>query len=149
MIDHIWTVLCTRAVIDKDSNNVSLHNVIEQLTIQEEVEPRTMVACPMEAVTLWERADPEVSGKARARVRVSAPSGVSLGDVEYVIDLIDYQRFRGRVGFPGILVVEPGRYTVRVDLLEEGDDDWREVAAVPLTVIAKMAEDDAATSGDS
>jgi hypothetical protein len=34
MVEHIWTVLCSHAVVDKDTNNVSLHNVIEQVNVK-------------------------------------------------------------------------------------------------------------------
>ncbi len=33
MIDHVWTVICSRAVIDADSNILSLQSIIEQIEI--------------------------------------------------------------------------------------------------------------------
>ena len=32
MIEHAWSVLCTRSVTDRESNNISLFEVIEQIS---------------------------------------------------------------------------------------------------------------------
>ena len=36
MIEHIWSVLCSRSVIDSETNNVSIQDVIEHIIINAE-----------------------------------------------------------------------------------------------------------------
>jgi hypothetical protein len=58
MIDHVWTILCSRAVIDRDTNNMSLLEVIEQLTLGDAsppVEGEGLAPIQLELVTLWTR----------------------------------------------------------------------------------------------
>ncbi len=141
MIDHVWTVICSRAVIDRDSNNVSIQNVIEQLTVKDEPKPGMMVPILLEAVTLWVRADPNVPGQARARLTFLSPSGKAFGSVESEIDLSKFERYRSRVHFQGLPIEEPGRHVFCVELQEEGKGGWRQVAVVPLSVVFTPSEE--------
>jgi hypothetical protein len=134
MIHHVWTVVCSRAVIDRDSNNVSLQNVVEQLTISREPGP---VAIPvsLDIMTLWARADPDVPTKGRARTTFLSPSGVvNDGPFEYDIDLSKHRRYRSRGHIQPLRVEEAGRHTFRVELQKEGETEWRQVASIPLEI---------------
>ena len=39
MLKHIWTVLCRRSVIDQETNNLSIHDVFEQIEVDVKVNP--------------------------------------------------------------------------------------------------------------
>jgi hypothetical protein len=135
MIDHVWTVVCSRAVIDRDSNNVSLQNVIEQLRIQADPLPDGVLPIPLQLATLWARADLEVPARGYVRVTFLSPSSEALiGPFESEIDLIDYRRHRTRADFKGLPLRESGRYVFRVELRIEDQDQWHQVAAIPLEV---------------
>ncbi len=140
MIDHVWTVICSRAVIDRDSNNVSIQNVIEQLTIRDEPKPGMMVPILLEAVTLWVRAKPDIPGRARTRLTFLSPSGKAFGSIESEIDLSKFERYRSRVHFSGLPIEEPGRHVFCVELQKEGEDEWRQVAVIPLSVVFNPSE---------
>ena len=59
MARHVWTVVCTKAVTDPRSNNISLIDVTEQLNLSPET-PLTGVAqirFPLTVVSLWIRDD--------------------------------------------------------------------------------------------
>ena len=78
MIDHVWTILCSRAVIDRDTNNMSLLEVIEQLTLGDAsppVEGEGLAPIQLELVTLWTRRRDDESESGRARIRFYRPSG--------------------------------------------------------------------------
>ena len=53
MIHHVWTVLCSRALIDRDSNNISIHNVLEQLNIAAPPQPDLALNIHFEILSLW------------------------------------------------------------------------------------------------
>jgi hypothetical protein len=140
MIDHVWTVLCSRAVIDKNSNNVSIQNVIEQITIQGEPQPEQGIDIAFEVVSLWSRSDSDVPSHGQARLTFLSPSGRRTGLVEFELDLSEYERLRTRRVFQGLPVTEPGRHTWLMELRNEGEEGWQEVASVPLKIVFMPTE---------
>ncbi len=135
MIDHVWTVVCSRAVIDKNSNNVSIQNVIEQITVPGEPQPEQVVGIAFEVVSLWSRSDFDVPSHGQARLTYLSPSGRRTGPVEFDLDLSEYERLRTRRAFQGLPVAEPGRHNWLVELRNEGEDEWQEVASIPIKVM--------------
>lgn len=143
MIDHVWSVVCSHAVIDKESNNVSLHNVIEQLVfekpdIPEDIDPdRVIIPQNFSVVTLWSRTDLEKGVIGYGRVKLYSPTNeMLLSSDEFEIDLYNHRRFRSRGRFPGIVNRGPGKYIISVELRIDEGADWSEVARVPIEVRA-------------
>jgi len=134
VIEHAWTVVCSHSVIDVETKNVSLHNVVEQLNVPEELRTETMLGYPLEVVSLWSRAEPHTSAVGEARVVLVAPSGRELGSGSYAIDLSEHERFRSRIRLRGVPAEGPGRYVFKVYLRSEGETDWKPVAGIPLSV---------------
>lgn len=135
MIDHVWTVVCSRAVIDRNSNNVSLQNVIEQVTIPAGPQPNTVLPIELDIMTLWARTDFDTPTQGRARVTFLSPSGLANdGPFEFSIDLSKYNRHRSRGRFQTLHISESGRHTFLVELQNESGTEWRQVAAIPLEV---------------
>lgn len=134
MTRHVWSVLCSRSVIDRDSNNLSLHNVIERLTIRGELEPGTVTRCPMELVSLWSLDESADITQSKARLTLLTPSGTSLGSEEYSMDLSVAPRLRHRTRLDGIPVEESGEYRFVVEL-QVKDLTWEQVARVPLSIV--------------
>ena len=83
MIRHVWSVLCEKSIIDRDTNNISL-DVLERvaMTLQGSREDRVLVPTPIRLVSLWQH-DGESSEPGRARVRVLGPGGDELGKMEF------------------------------------------------------------------
>jgi hypothetical protein len=143
-IKHIWTVLCQHSIIDAESHNISLIDVIEQLIISapapSEQQPTGQVRVgtvpiPFEVVSLWSRAEGTQPALGQCRVTFISPSG-PLGEAHYIpVDLRKYERMRTRQRFGGIPVSEAGQYLFRIEYRDDGETEWREVDAVPLKVI--------------
>jgi len=135
MIDHVWTVVCSRAVTDPASNSVSLESIIEQITFYGEPPPNVVVAVHIEVLTLWARSDPNVPAGGEERLSLIAPNGDSIGSMVREVNLTStYQRFRSRFIIEGIILRGQGRYLFRVELRREGQADWSQVANIPLDV---------------
>jgi len=134
MIDHIWSVLCSRSVIDRDTNNVSLQNVLEQIIIH--AEPRSGLVIPVEyeIVSFWARADPDVPAKGRMRAKMLTPAGEVHIQREFDLNLTDAERTRTRIRTIGLPASEPGRHYVIVEQQLEDNAEWRQVAAIPLAI---------------
>lgn len=137
MIDHIWTVVCRQSVIDRDSKNLSLFNVLEQITIQGEAntEERTVIPMDLEVVSLWSRSDYNVPAKGVQRLTLLSPDGESLASGEQEIDLSKHRRFRNRARFRGLPMKGDGRYTFRVEQMTEEEAEWQHVTDIPLELV--------------
>jgi hypothetical protein len=146
MINHIWTVLCTRTITDKETNNISLFNVIEQVTVKDEPKPNGVLQLPFEICSLWVRSDPTLPEQGLVRILYSEPSGNSKQMVEYPVDLRNHERSRNVIKVSGIPISDPGRHFFRVEL-KIGEKDWTEVSSLPLTVLFKKETDE--PSGES
>ena len=88
MIDHVWSILCTKAVIDKDTNLLTLVDTIEEFTIEAagvlkttpegvevipsaEVPAEQLPTIPVtfEIVSLWVRRNPDEPERATAKIK--------------------------------------------------------------------------------
>lgn len=135
MIDHVWSVLCSHAVIDRDTNNVSIHSVLEQLNVVGEPAPDLAIPVAFEVVTLWARTTPDIPAQGMARVTLIDPLQNSTTISRLKIDLSETERARHRVIGRGMPASQPGRYRFQVDMQIEGETEWRQMAIVPLTVV--------------
>ncbi|MCB9637393.1 MAG: hypothetical protein H6728_10345 [Myxococcales bacterium] len=134
MISHVWTVICSRSVIDEDTKNISLMDVVEQVTIDAESAKQkdVLLPLPFEVVTLWSREDEAGKSNTEARLRLLSPEGTEINQQFYKIDLSEHPRMRTRIRVPGLPFVGPGNYVFCVDLRRQDGETWREVARVPL-----------------
>ncbi len=143
MIEHVWSVLCSRSVIDQDSNNVSIQNVIEEIEVVGEPEAGALLSVRLEVTSLWITSTPEGRGCGKIRVTFTSPSGQVAEPFLFDLNLSNTERSRTRMRFQGIPATESGRHYFKVELLEDGVDEWRQVAAIPLTIryVPKSEED--------
>lgn len=136
MIDHVWTVICEDSVVDHESNNVSLFNVIEQVTfgIPEENKDEDEIALPysFQIVILWSRSDYEEPESGTGRVQLLDPEGESLRTLDVDIDLTEARRTRNFLHVFGFPLRTAGKYTIQVD--KQVDDEWVTVDNIFLEV---------------
>ena len=115
MIEHIWSVLCTSAVIDKDTNNVTLVQVVERVNVAVQPSAGATLPIQMELVTLWGRKDLDQPERGRARFQLLASDNTELGpNYTYDIDLSTYARTRQRIHFANLPLKGSGKVTTQV-----------------------------------
>jgi hypothetical protein len=137
MAQHIWTVPCRFSTIDRQSNNVSLIEVLEEITVPTVLPQQPdvgIVPAIFDVTTLWSRENDEQPESGFGRMSFLSPAGQTVFTNEYEIDLRENRRFRsiGRVlGFPAQV---SGRCHFRVDRRRSANDDWEQVAMVPVWV---------------
>lgn len=142
MIEHVWTVVCSRAIVDQDSNNVSLENILEQITVWGTPTPGTIIPMPFHVMTAWIRADADIPARGRMRLTFELPSGhVFKSPIEMEVDLTQCIRHRQKVKFSGIPIAEAGRHFVRIEFQNEDEELWRPAALVPLDIDFKPREE--------
>lgn len=140
MIDHYWTVLCSNSAIDKDSNNISLFNIVERITIYGEPPQGNKVGAvpiPHTIVTLWGRSDIEQPERGTTRFVIEYQQGddtKSTDPHEIGIDLTEHPRFRTRATLNALPVLGEGRHWIRVFLNQNDEDEWVRVASIPYEI---------------
>lgn len=140
MIEHYWTVLCRKGVIDSDSNNISLLEVLEQVNIvgTPPVEKEEgAIPGEYEIVSLWGRANYNEP----ARGMVKYVIGYRSGDIEKTskeqiveIDMTGHNRSRSILKLPLVPIHGEGLHRINVSLKIEGQHEWREVTSLPYEV---------------
>ena len=120
MIHYVWTVVCSRALIDRDSNNISIHNVLEQLNIAAPPQPDLALNIHFEILSLWVRTNSDVPAQGTSRVTLEDPQGKRRIVSELTIDLAEVERARHRVLGQGLEVSQAGRYNFLIELQETG-----------------------------
>ena len=143
MIDHYWTIFCSNSVVDKDTNTISLFNVLEQITVYSDPptgsEPQG-IPSEQSIVTFWGRKDADKPTKGTARYLIeylNSGNDRKTESYEVAVDLSEYTRSRTRVLMNVLPLLGAGKHWVRVFLKQENQDDWDLVASVPYHVVFK------------
>jgi len=95
--------------------------------------PKGILPIHLDLVSLWIRSDSEQPESGISRITFVSPSAKVMAISEPNIDLLKTERARNVVQFEGIPLEESGRYLFRVEL-KSSDDEWLQVASVPLSV---------------
>ena len=135
---HIWSVVCKDALIDKDSNAVSLFKCLEGFSAKfagPQLPSDIPVACKF--VTLWSRSDMSTPEKGSARIRYRMPQGKEVEFVQYEVDLTVQSRHRTVLDVQGLPYQGNGVYEFILET--QGEDSWRPVTDVPLQVTVEHA----------
>jgi len=134
VIEHVWTVVCSRAVVDQRSNNISLQNVVEQISLNGTPTPGTGLRFPLDVMSLWARADLDRPAQGRGRLRFLSPTGALITETEFEIDVSGtHRRYRATIHLEGFPLDGSGKYTFHTDFWE--GTEWLEVASVPLEIV--------------
>ena len=146
MIRHVWSVLCLKSVIDSESNNISLIDVLEQLNLVglplPSPEDRIVVPVQYEMVSLFTRDDDGQPARGEMRLTLFGPSGRALDEPNVVqIDLSVHERLRQRTRLAGLPIAGPGCYSFHVEYRNEGELPWQRAARVPVFVVIQTGQD--------
>ena len=134
---HVWTVLCSNTSIDNQTNNISLFEVVEGLSLPGEAPADRDIALPVKLVlvTLWARSNPEVPEGGNGRFRFVAPDSRMLQTGEHELQLQgEYIRSRNLSRLEVIPLHGPGFYEYTIEYRTPNEADWVEVKRVPLEV---------------
>ena len=141
-------MICSRALLDKYTNSVSLIDIVEEVTVQlqrpnqeEETgeEGLSSVPQPMPlrryvVVTLFERSDPETKEKPHSRLVIRGPSGVLHRQEMSDIDLETSKRSRYFANLSALPVGGEGTYHFDMELRASNKQRWKRASRVSLLV---------------
>jgi len=142
-IQHLWTLACENSSIDRDSNNVSLFNILEQVILNENQvknakvkQQRSDITVPVkfQLVSLWHRLEMNEEEEIETGLEFLSPEGVSLLSRKMVIKFgSGKKRFRFRAKFEGLKITTVGLYHFRFSKVLP-DGQWQEITRVPLEI---------------
>lgn len=141
-IKHIWSVLCKESIINQDDNNISIHGVLEQLSVfltpaKETGKLPEKFGVPMkyEIVSMWQRSKDVKSAKADIEyVFMDAENKELFKNTQMIEIPKTSRRFRSRMKITGMPLTKEGDYTFKVKIKEEGSAAFCLVAELPLEV---------------
>jgi hypothetical protein len=122
---------------DRESNALSIFNIIENILIPKSVpDPpagqQIAVAPQISVVQRWTRSEREVAEKVTGRIQVLGPSGNMIGGGEYSIDLSVERRSRSMMNFPFFPFVGEGDYRFVTEV--KAGDSWLQVHEFSISV---------------
>jgi hypothetical protein len=153
MIQHIWTVPCRVGIVDQNTNNVSLIDVLEEITVSElPMQPGVIPAqmpSILDVVSLWGRENPDQPEAGWGRLSLISPQGESLVQQPGEVDLRQFRRVRAFNKFIGLPLRGPGRYYFHVERRPDEAAEWELVARVPLDITIAPALEQPQHNGEA
>ncbi len=148
MITHAWSVVCTKSTIDSETNNISLHDVLESVHLelpkgQEHDSARLQADIPMphEIVSLFARTTDVQKEEALAvQVNLLGPDGKQIGSSEqHLVIPAGMRRYRTRNRVAGFPIRGVGEYVFEVGIKQADEEGFQVVALIPFEVTAHTA----------
>ena len=137
MAKHVWSVLAQRVIQDRTSNQLSLIDLIDVISVKfdrpPDSEKQLAFQLNLQLVSSWMRSNPATPEQGTTRLSVVSPTGKrSVGSGELLIDLRTTPNARtifrtGKLPYTG-----PGTYGFVVELRQ--GKSWKRVASVPFEV---------------
>ncbi len=120
-----FLAVCASSSVDQQTNNVSLFNLVEQISIRPEATPAPGGMVPVEMHAYWQCDEGEPEFEARF-VMVAASTGLETSSPAH-----KYRPLAGRVRSRSLGLPLPpvlGSYLLRIDWRPHEDEAWRREA---------------------
>jgi hypothetical protein len=146
---HVWSVFCSRPIVDAESNQLSLIETIEAVTVflppgrnvDAMDNPSSAVEFRSHLVSLWERSDWAAPEIGQMRIRLFDPSGAETAPTQdpIAVDLSAKNRMRTIIGIAALPLRGVGRYEFRIEASEE-DGRWTVAARIPFELKSQVVD---------
>jgi hypothetical protein len=144
ILNHEWSILCSRSILDKDTNNLSLINLIEQLNVPFQLDEGSAwdeekgAEFPLEMV-LVSRFRKLVSEEEvvsfETKVDFLSPDNVVIASFEQPLEMgHGMDNVRIRYGIGGLRLTKNGMYNFVIHYREKNSKDFMKIHTVPLKV---------------
>jgi hypothetical protein len=143
MITHAWTLLCATSIIDQETQQISLIDIIDYAAfhpdeIRENEDGRPYALLEGQIATLWRRENLENAAFGQAKIELVRPGNAPEEGPEAEIDLSEKwaQRAITQIAIP----VEEGNHVFKTYLKTPGRE-WHLVNELPVEVVFLDAKD--------
>jgi hypothetical protein len=141
-----WAVLCRKSVVDTADNTISLFEILENINFPEppreelyKDRPALIAGNTPEVahlVSMWWRDDENRAEQITVRVQIVGPAKKPLYQQVFEISLLEHERTRHILRFPGLFYAGPGRYSYLLQQKQgtNGKARWVNVAHVLMNM---------------
>lgn len=129
---HLWSIICNRLIIDEQTNNATIIDILEEIKIKKEfLQNRKELPFFFNFVSLWFVEDKdECEKETNVIIEFYDPNNNKLNDFNFSFALPQRKkRIRTNVKFDRFLLNGSGTYRIKVK------QDNTEVAEIPLEII--------------
>ena len=142
-IELTWSILCSSSSVDIDTNNLTLSNIIDEITLPDVLfteRPanidRVEINFNLQLVSLWSRVEKNTTDSdITAKIELIDPENKSLTTTEFNFQFpANKTRMRHRTTIPIIVITKPGIYNFRVFTKSKKESDYKKVYDTPLIV---------------
>jgi hypothetical protein len=137
MIQHVYSILCTKTAVDPESDQISLIDVVDRIEARPETfgDGQLYISFPCALVTKWLKSSPEGVNRGKVKMKLQLPSGKRFEDAgSYDVDLTDSPAMR----ITGKLTAFPfdgwGLIWFITTWQRDGETTWDEVGRFPFFV---------------
>lgn len=140
-VNHIWTIACRKSLLDQETNNLNLFDIMEEITLQgssvqninfSKVE-KFGIPIEFEIISLWERFDINEPILTQYKIEQLSPSGKLINEHGAELRIEGVSRRLRTIGkVRGLELTGPGIYHF-VTKVKDGEI-WKEVGRIPLEI---------------
>jgi len=142
MAQHVWTVLCNKAIVDERTKQVSLLEITEQINFSGEIPPQELIdkgvniPVPLNLVSFLTRTDKDAPETVSMRIRLVGPNNRDFKATVVPINLESTRNARQIISVETLPFSGFGEYYFLVELNEnKSKEDWEEAVRVPFTIV--------------
>lgn len=136
MFIHLWSILSRYKIIDKETGNFSLFEVIDHMHVEASKRSSKSAVVPEPFTWLTNLRRKNVLEPATGQLKdlVLSPSGETLYENEYKLDLSRYVAMCYERSFVDFEVTESGDYHFIVKVRPEGNKNWSVICDLPVYI---------------
>ena len=139
---HNWSIICKKASIDSTTNVISLFEIIEKITIGPNMIGYVPANLPDEFVTPFDfelvsliSNIPEKNRHPFIKIELLNAQNEKMGEPENELNVpVGAKNLRSRVVFNAIKIKGDGMYSFKVNLKDEKNGTYEQVADIPLEI---------------
>lgn len=139
-MEHIWSVVCQKALVDRETNLLSMIDVFEQLTLPLDGstpfngKDAVNVAFNYEVVTFWRRIEGDKPIQGDILIKILSPNNKELANFPVKFEFpANVKNFRAKIRINVLPVIDAGKYKFVV--MQKEKNDYETVAEIPFDVM--------------
>ncbi len=139
---HVWSVICRHHIVDEESKNVSLIDIIDRLSFEGELPENRPFEVPLPTVyyfvSTWMSEKGDVQDKYDVMVKIIDPTGANIGNFTTELEMKPPDGSRTIGAMDTILYTVDGTYWLKLHLSDEQVSS--PIAHIPIEIVHRKSE---------
>ena len=142
-IRHEWSIMCTGISVDKETNNLTLFNIIEQIQLPKQnllqsgegAQKKSTIPLAFYLISMWRRSEINTPLKGAVEIQLTDPQGKTTQTGSYKIEFAGtIERLRSWIQWVGLDVDRSGLYALKVFFKEDGKNQPEPMGETYLSI---------------